>query len=94
MNAGKLGLLSVGLMLSLTACDLLTGGGPTINSFTANPLQRSCRVTVRNLAWSVDSSATSISISGGSPVIGNVTSDSDDQCDCNAYNDDDLYLDG
>lgn len=74
MNAGKLGLLSVGLIFSLAACDLLPGGGPTISSFTATPstvMPGDSSV----LTWSVDSSATSISISGG---VGDVTSDSDD----------------
>lgn len=74
MNAGRLGLLSVGLMLSLTACDLLGGGGPSITSFTATPstiMVGSSSV----LAWTVDSGATKISISGGSPVIGDVTGD-------------------
>ncbi len=71
MNAGKLGLLSVGLMLSLTACDLLGGGGPSITSFTATPstiMAGSSSV----LAWSVSGTPTSISISGG---VGDVTGD-------------------
>ena len=72
MNAGKLGLLSVGLTLSLAACNLLGGGGPTITSFSADPpvIMAGGSSTLR---WQVDPSATSISISGGSPAIGNVT---------------------
>ncbi len=70
MNAGKLGLLSVGLIFSLAACDLLPGGGPTISSFTATP-STIMPGDSSTLTWSVDS-PTSISISGG---VGDVTND-------------------
>ena len=70
MNAGKLGLLSVGLIFSLAACDLLPGGGPTISSFTATP-STIMSGDSSTLTWSVDS-PTSISISGG---VGDVTND-------------------
>ncbi len=74
MNAGKLGLLSVGLMFGLSACSLLGSSGPAITSFAANPaVITSGQSSV--LTWNVDSSATSISISGG---VGDVTNDSDD----------------
>ena len=72
MNVGKLGLLSVGLTLSLAACNILGGGGPTITSFSATP-QTIMSGDSAVLRWQVDQSATSISISGGSPAIGNVT---------------------
>ena len=73
MNAGKLGLLSVGLMFGLSACNLLGSSGPAITSFAANPaVITSGQSSV--LTWNVDSSATSISISGG---VGDVTNDSD-----------------
>ncbi len=68
MNAGKLGLLSVGLTLSLAACGILGGNGPAITSFSATP------PTIMpggssTLTWQVDSSATKLSISG----VGDVT---------------------
>ena len=75
MNAGKLGLLSVGLTLSLAACNLLPTGGPTL-TFTATPstiMPGGSSV----LSWSVTGTPTSVTISGGSPAIGNVTNDSD-----------------
>ena len=68
MNAGKLGLLSVGLALSLAACNLLPGGGSTITSFSANP-STIMPGDSSTLTWNVASSATSISISG----VGDVT---------------------
>ena len=68
MNAGKLGLLSVGLTLSLAACGILGGNGPAITSFSANPPTIMAGGS-STLTWQVDSSATSISISG----VGNVT---------------------
>ena len=68
MNAGKLGLLSVGLTLSLAACNLLPGGGSTITSFSANP-STIMPGDSSTLTWNVASSATSISISG----VGDVT---------------------
>lgn len=74
MKASKLGLLSGALVLSLAACDLITGpgtgdDGPTISSFTANPAVISAGDTT-TLSWSVDSTATRLSIS---PSIGTVT---------------------
>ena len=68
MNAGKLGLLSVGLALSLAACNLLPGSGSTITSFSANP-STIMPGDSSTLTWNVASSATSISISG----VGDVT---------------------
>lgn len=75
MKAGRLGLLSVGLIFGLSACDLIGGGGPAITSFTATPSSITAGQS-SVLAWTVDSSATSISISGS---VGNVTSDTDDR---------------
>ena len=68
MNVGKLGLLSVGLALSLTACGIIGGGGPAITKFSADP----ATITLGNsstLSWTVDGSATKLTISG----VGDVT---------------------
>ena len=73
MNAGKLGLLSVGLTLSLAACGILGGNGPAITSFSANPPTIMAGGS-STLTWQVDSSATSISISGGVGTVTNQTS--------------------
>lgn len=70
MNAGKLGLLTVGLMLSLTACGLIGSSGPAISSFSATPPTIMAGGS-STLTWTVDSSATSVSISS----VGDVTGD-------------------
>ena len=75
MKAGRLGILSVGLIFGLAACDILGGGGPAITSFSATPSSITAGQS-SVLAWAVDSSATTISISGG---VGTVTSDPDDR---------------
>lgn len=76
MKAGRLGILSVGLIFGLSACtDLFGGSGPAITSFTASPPTVTAG-TASVLAWSVDSSATSISINNG---VGTVTTDTDDR---------------
>ena len=75
MKASRLGILSVGLIFGLSACDILGGGGPAITSFTATPSS----ITAGQpsvLAWAVDSTATTISINNG---VGTVTSDTDDR---------------
>lgn len=74
MKAGRLGILSVGLMVSLSACNLF-GSGPAITSFTATPSSITAGQSSQ-LAWAVDSSATTISINNG---VGTVTSDTDDR---------------
>ena len=70
MKASRLGLLSVGLIFGLSACtELLGGGGPAITSFTATP----STITAGSssvLAWNVDVSATSVSISGAPAITG------------------------
>lgn len=81
MNVGRLGLLSVGLIFGLSACDIISpGGGPAITSFSATPPTIANAGDSAVLAWSVDSSATTISIS---PGVGNVTSDTDDRVTVN-----------
>ena len=75
MKAGRLGILSVGLVFSLSACDIFGGGGPAITSFSATP-QSIAAGQPSVLAWAVDSSATTISINNG---VGTVTSDTDDR---------------
>lgn len=70
MNVGKLGLTSVALVLGLSACEMITGGpGPSISSFTASP-ELIAPGESSTLSWTVDSSATSVSIT---PGIGSVT---------------------
>lgn len=72
MKASKLGLLSGALVLGLAACDLINppgSNGPTISSFTASPAVVDAGDTT-TLSWTVDSTATSLSIS---PRIGAVT---------------------
>ncbi len=71
MKASKLGLLSGALVLGLASCDLVSPGpsGPTISSFTASPAVVAAGDTT-TLSWTVDSTATRISIS---PTIGTVT---------------------
>lgn len=75
MRASKLGLLSIALVSGLAACDLIAGpgpgggDGPTISSFTASPAVVDAGDTT-TLSWSVDSTATRLSIS---PGIGTVT---------------------
>ena len=71
MKASKLGLLSGALVLGLASCDLISPGpdGPTISSFTASPAVVAAGDTT-TLSWTVDSTATRISIS---PGIGTVT---------------------
>lgn len=70
MKAAKLGLLSVGLIFGLSACDLINpGGGPRINSFTADPPTITAGQS-SVLSWNVDSSATSVSITGAPAITG------------------------
>ena len=69
MNAGKLGLLSVGLTLSLAACNLLGGAGPAISNFKATPSTIMAGGS-STLSWTVDPSATKVSISNS---VGDVT---------------------
>lgn len=71
MKASKLGLLSGALVLGLASCDLISPGpsGPTISSFTASPAVVAAGDTT-TLSWSVESTATRLSIS---PGIGTVT---------------------
>lgn len=69
MKAGRLGLLSVGLVFGLSACDILGGGGPAINRFAATPSSITAGQS-SVLSWSVDSSATSVSISGVEAISG------------------------
>lgn len=72
MKSMKLGLASVALVLGLTACpDVpgLGGDGPEISSFMASPesIQAGGSST---LSWTVDSTATSLTIT---PGVGDVT---------------------
>lgn len=70
MKSMKLGLASVALVLGLTACPGVPGlGGPEITSFSASPesIQAGQSST---LTWSVDSTATSLTIT---PGVGDVT---------------------
>lgn len=71
MKAGRLGILSVGLVFGLSACDLIPtpGSGPRINSFTADPPTVVAGES-SVLSWSVDASATSVSISNAPAVTG------------------------
>ncbi len=74
MKASKLGLLSGALVLGLAACDIINppgSNGPTISSFTASPPTISAGAS-STLSWTVDSTATSVSIS---PEPGDVTGD-------------------
>lgn len=70
MKSMKLGLASVALVLGLTACPgVIDGGGPAISSFSASPESIQAGES-STLTWSVDSGATSLTIT---PGVGDVT---------------------
>lgn len=71
MKSMKLGLASVALVLGLTACPGIVPGnnGPAISSFTASPESIQAGES-STLTWSVDSGATSLTIT---PGVGDVT---------------------
>ena len=71
MKAGRLGILTVGLIFGLSACDLIPtpGSGPRINSFGANPPTITAGES-SVLSWNVDAAATSVSISGAPAITG------------------------
>ena len=72
MKSMKLGLASVALVLGLTACPgVIDGGGPAISSFTASPESIQAGES-STLTWTVDSTATSLTIT---PGVGDVTGD-------------------